>query len=93
VLHAATLGGAKALGLDHDIGSLEIGKQADLTVISLTNIAQLPVHDVHTALVFASGARDVTMTIVAGQEIYRNGRLTMVDENELTQKLLRMSSM
>ncbi len=71
MLETATLGGAKALGLDAETGSLEPGKQADLAVISLSNPAQLPVNDVHTALVFSSNARDVVMTMVAGNVIYR----------------------
>ena len=72
VLEAATLGGAKALGLDAQIGSLEPGKQADLAVISLANIGQQPVHDIHASLIFSSNARDITTTMVAGNEIYRN---------------------
>lgn len=73
VLEAATLGGAKALGLDDKIGTLEPGKQADLAVISLSNIAQQPIGEIHAALVFSSNARDVVMTMVAGREIYRHG--------------------
>jgi len=72
MLETATLGGARALGLDSEIGSLEPGKQADLAVVSLSNPAQGPVSDIHTALVFASNARDVVMAMVAGQEIYRS---------------------
>lgn len=71
ILETATLGGARALGLDHLIGTLEPGKQADIAVVSLSNTAQQPVNDIHTALVFASNARDVVMTMVAGNEIYR----------------------
>lgn len=71
MLETATLGGAKALGLDAKIGSIEPGKQADLTTVSLTRVAQRPIADVHTALVFASGARDVLMTMVAGNEVFR----------------------
>ena len=70
MLEAATLGGATALGLDHLIGTLEPGKQADLAVVSLDNIAQQPITDIHAALVFSSNARDVVMTIVAGNEIF-----------------------
>ena len=70
MLETATLGGAKALGLDGQIGTLESGKQADIIVISLANIAQQPVSDVHTALVFASNARDVVMTLVSGRRIH-----------------------
>ena len=71
MLETATLGGAKALGLSDQIGSLEPGKQADVAVVTLANIAQQPVNDIHTALVFASNARDTVLTIVAGKEIYR----------------------
>lgn len=90
-LEAATFGGARALGLEKEIGTLETGKQADLIAISLDNIAQQPVHDVNTALVFASNARDVTMTMVAGNEVYRDGESKMVDEAELKSKLGEMA--
>ena len=53
MLETATLGGATALGLDAIIGTLDAGKQADIAVVSLSNFAQQPVSDVHTALVFA----------------------------------------
>ncbi len=68
-VESATLGGAKALGLDDKIGTLDAGKQADIAVVSLANIAQRPVHDIHAALVFASNARDVVMTMVAGVKL------------------------
>ena len=70
MLETATLGGARALGLDHLIGTLEPGKQADVAVVSLNHTAQQPVTDIHTALIFASNARDVTMTIVAGKRVF-----------------------
>ena len=68
-LEAATLGGAKAMGLDHLIGSLEPGKQADIAVVSLEYQAQQPVNDIEAGLVFSSNARDVVVTMVAGQII------------------------
>ncbi len=71
MLETATLGGARALGLDSQIGTLEPGKQADIAVISLEAPAQQPVGDIHAALVFSSNARDVLLTIVSGNEIYR----------------------
>jgi cytosine/adenosine deaminase-related metal-dependent hydrolase len=74
VLEAATLGGAKALGLDHLIGTLESGKQADMTVVSLGNAAQQPINEIHAALVFSSNARDIVVTMVAGTTVY-NSRL------------------
>ncbi len=87
MIETATLGGARALGLENEIVSLEAGKQADLAIISLGNIAQIPVHDVYSALLFATNARDVRLTIVAGEEIYRDGRATKIDEREIKVKM------
>ncbi len=87
IIKTATLGGAKSLGLENEIGTLEAGKQADLIVVSLENVAQIPVHDVYAALLFASNARDVRLTIVGGEEIYRDGAACKVDEKELKAKV------
>ncbi len=81
VLETATLGGAKALGLEKNIGTIEAGKHADLTAISLSNIAQQPVSDVAAAIVFSSNARDVVMTMVDGKFVYRDGKCLTMDES------------
>lgn len=70
VLNAATLGGSKALGLDDKIGTLDLGKQADIAIVSLDSPAQSPLNDVESTLVFSSNARDVVATMVAGGTIY-----------------------
>lgn len=72
VLELATLGGAKALGLDDKIGTLEPGKKADIIAVSLENAAQHPIHDVEAALVFSSNARDVKMTMVNGNTLFQS---------------------
>jgi len=87
ILETATLGGARALGLENEIGTLEAGKQADLIIISLKSVAQQPVHNICSALLFASNARDVLLTIVAGEEIYAKGKAKNVDEDELKSKM------
>ncbi|MFN2595634.1 MAG: amidohydrolase family protein [Pyrinomonadaceae bacterium] len=81
-LHDATLGGALALGFE-TCGSLEEGKQADLAVVRLDAPHQTPAHDAARALVFSSSGRDVELTVVAGREIYRGGRVLSVDEERL----------
>ncbi len=91
MIETATLGGARALGLEDQIGSLETGKQADLIVVGLDNIAQMPVHDVNSALVFATGARDVRLTVVAGEEIVREGVSLKLDERDLKSELRRIA--
>ncbi len=73
-LRAATLDGAEALGLDHLVGTLEAGKQADIAVVGLSELAQQPINDVEAALVFSSNGRDVVRTIVAGNDVYRHDR-------------------
>jgi 5-methylthioadenosine/S-adenosylhomocysteine deaminase len=83
MIETATIGGARALGLEDEIGSLEAGKQADVIVVALDNIAQAPVHDVNSALVFATNARDVRLTMVAGREIVRDGKSLLIDESAL----------
>lgn len=91
IIEAATLGGAKALGLDDEIGTLETGKQADLIVVSLENVAQMPVHDVYSALLFASNGRDARLTMVGGAEIYRDGVSLKIDEKELKAKIKKIA--
>jgi 5-methylthioadenosine/S-adenosylhomocysteine deaminase len=85
-LHDATLGGARALGFD-DCGSLEAGKQADLAVFRLDAAHQTPAHDAARALVFSSSGRDAMLTVVAGTEVYRDGRVPRVDEERLRARM------
>lgn len=82
-LFAATLGGARALGLDNQIGALAEGLQADLVVVGLDGIHQQPVRNPADALVFSSSGRDVLLTMVAGREVYRGGLVGNVDVVEL----------
>ncbi len=92
VLELSTLGGAKCLNLEKEIGSLEAGKSADFVVVSLENLSQKPIYDVESALVFATNARDVRATFVRGKAIYENGALTMLDENEINAKLQELQT-
>ena len=82
-LFLATQGGAQALGQEGQTGALVENSQADLTVVSLAGAHQLPVHDPVSALIFASSGRDVLLTVVAGREVYRDGRVMTVDEDYL----------
>jgi cytosine/adenosine deaminase-related metal-dependent hydrolase len=86
-LKLATLGGARSLGMEKHVGSLDVGKQADLTIVALNGAHQLPVYDPAAALIFASSGRDVRATIVAGREIYKDGRVLTVDEERLRARL------
>ena len=86
-LFSATLGGAQALGIDKETGSITEGLQADLTAVRLDGVHQLPVRDPIAALVFCSSASDVRLTIVAGKEIYRDGQITTVEEDAVRNRI------
>ncbi|HJZ80741.1 MAG TPA: amidohydrolase family protein, partial [Pyrinomonadaceae bacterium] len=82
-LFAATLGGARALGVDHQVGALAAGMQADITVVGLGGAHQQPLSNPVDALIFSSSGRDVLLTMVSGKEIYRNQRISSVAETEI----------
>jgi 5-methylthioadenosine/S-adenosylhomocysteine deaminase len=84
---AATLGGANALGLEGQVGELRAGLQADFAVVSLNGPHQLPSYSPVSTLIFASSGRDVILTVVAGREVYRDGRVTTVDEDRLRARM------
>ncbi|WP_377639521.1 amidohydrolase family protein [Oryzobacter terrae] len=79
VLRAATIEGARALGLGAEIGSVEVGKRADLVLLDLRAPHLTPVHDVAALLVFAAGRGDVTDVLVDGEVVVRDRRSTRVD--------------
>jgi 5-methylthioadenosine/S-adenosylhomocysteine deaminase len=87
ILQAATLGGAHSLGLAGRVGELKEGLQADFAVVSLAGAHQIPSYSPADALIFASSGRDVTMTVVAGREVYRDGRVITVDEDRLRARM------
>lgn len=76
---------AKILGTA--TGELKEGAQADLAVVSLSGVHQLPSYDPIATLIFASSGRDVILTVVAGREVYRDGRVTTVDEDRLRARI------
>jgi len=82
-LRMATLNGARALGMEANIGSLEVGKAADLTSFDLSGLAQQPVYDPVSQLIYASGRNCVRHVWVAGKHLLDDGRLTRLDENRL----------
>jgi 5-methylthioadenosine/S-adenosylhomocysteine deaminase len=82
-LQAATLGGAKALGLEERIGSIAAGKAADLTAVALDGLELQPVYDVVSHLVYACGREHVTDVWVGGERVLRDGTLTRLDLSDL----------
>ncbi len=85
-LRAATLGGARAMGLDDRIGSIEAGKQADLAAVRMTGLETLPLYDVVSQLVYAGGRHLVSDTWIAGRRLLADRELTGIDADALKAK-------
>ena len=82
-LELATLGGARVLGLDHEIGSLEAGKRADAIAIDLQRPAATPSHRPEVALVHGAAGSWVTHVWIDGKPIVADGRALTLDEHEI----------
>ena len=85
-LRMATINGAKALGLDDEIGSLEVGKSADITAIDLGGIENQPVYCPVSQLVYSAGRENVTNVWVAGNHLLKDRELTTLDEKAILAK-------
>ncbi|TLG94152.1 TRZ/ATZ family hydrolase [Pseudomonas edaphica] len=83
-LRMATLNGARAMGLDSEIGSLEVGKAADIVAFDLSGLAQQPIYDPVSTLIYATGRECVKHLWVAGKQLLDDRRLTRMDEQQLT---------
>lgn len=84
VLEMATLGGARALGLEAEIGSLEAGKKADVILLNLDAPHLVPVYDLPTAIVFGANASDVDTVVIDGRVVMRGRQVTSLDQTSIT---------
>src|SRR5690606_276750 len=82
-LRMATLNGARALGLEHDCGSLEVGKWADMVAFDLSGLFQQPVYDPVSQLIYTGGRQSVRHVWVGGKQLLEDGVLTRLDEERL----------
>ena len=81
-LRMATINGAKALGIDHITGSLEVGKRADLILLHANASNMIPVYDEYSAIVYASNSKNVRSSMVNGKWIMRNRDVLHIDKEE-----------
>lgn len=82
-LEMGTSIGARALGLDNEVGTIEIGKKADITIVDLCGAHVSPVNDVISHLIYSVKAEDVAYTIVDGRILLDKGDLATIDEEEV----------
>ena len=87
-LQMATIGGARAIHLDREIGSLEAGKRADLIIVGMSNVHQTPLYNVYSHLVYATKASDVETVIINGRTVMDNRRVLTIDERSVRVKAM-----
>jgi len=86
VLQMACRGGAMAFGQPEIIGSLEVGKKADVVLVDLDTPLAMPVHKVPSALIYNAGSRDVDTVIVDGRILMKDKQILVVDEKAILAK-------
>ncbi|MGL5437843.1 MAG: amidohydrolase [Lachnospiraceae bacterium] len=88
IVSMGTIQGARALNMEHMIGSIEAGKQADLTLIETKSVNMFPVYDPCSALVYSANAGNVDTVFVAGKCLVRNKKIIAADLEEVKQDLI-----
>lgn len=88
ILKMATIEGAKVLGLENSIGTIEVGKKADIIVINTNDLRFTPENDIATTLVYSANGSDVETTIIDGKVLMENYRLLYSNEDEVKAHVL-----
>lgn len=87
IVALATKGGAKVLGLDHLVGTIEIGKKADITLIETDSVNMFPIFDAYSALVYSANASNVSDVWVNGRQLVANKQLVAQSVTTLQENL------
>jgi cytosine/adenosine deaminase-related metal-dependent hydrolase len=85
-LEMATLAGAKAIGCEQELGSIEVGKLADIVLVDLQRVHSYPVHDVVSNLVFSANSSNVDTVFVNGRKVVDGGEVLGVDSDSILQQ-------
>jgi len=86
ILRIATIEGAKSMGLENEIGSLEVGKKADIVIVDVHKLHTTPLHNPVSTLVYSSSGTDVDTVIVDGEVLVEGGKLVHINESEIVEK-------
>jgi 5-methylthioadenosine/S-adenosylhomocysteine deaminase len=91
VVRMATLNGARALGMSHVTGSLEVGKKADIIILDLNKPHLTPIYNQYSHLVYAAGGADVDCVIINGQVVMEGRRLLTLNEKEIMNEVRKIA--
>ncbi len=87
----ATLGGAEALSMEREIGSIEVGKWADLAILDLNRSHFLSLDDIYSTLVYSTQSSDVEMVLVGGKVLYQGRQVLTIEEDKVFQEARRIA--
>lgn len=87
IVKLATIGGAKVLGMEKQIGSIEAGKQADFILVETDSVNMYPIFDPYSALVYSANAGNVSDVFIAGKQVVVRKKLVGFDESQLRSEL------
>lgn len=90
ILEMATMGGARALHMEDKIGSIEIGKKADLVLVETESVNMQPIYDPYSVLVYSANASNVDMVMVDGRVIVKDKKLVDVDYKKLAVEMRKL---
>lgn len=88
LIEMGTIGGAKVLGMDKEIGSIEIGKKADLVLIETQSVNMQPIYDYYAAIVYSTNTSNVDTVVVDGRIVVKNKKLVSGDFKEIRKDLI-----
>ncbi len=91
VLKMATIEGAKVLGIDSEVGSLEENKKADIIIIDINKPHLCPMHDIYSLLAYSANGADVETSIINGQIVMENRQILNADEQEIMRDCRRIT--
>lgn len=86
ILEMATAGGARALGLDDRIGTIEAGKEADIVLISTKDVNMTPMNDPFSAVIFSADRKNIDTVFCRGKKLLEHGELKTIDKTEAIRK-------
>ena len=86
VLRMATIDGARAVGLENEIGSIEVGKKADLVMLDMSDFFASPIHDPVSSIVYSALGHEPTLVVIDGKIVMRDRNMVTVDQRRVRQE-------
>jgi 5-methylthioadenosine/S-adenosylhomocysteine deaminase len=91
VIRMATANGAKVFGMGDLVGTIEVGKKADISILDMNKPHLTPMYDEYSHLAYAVSGADVETVLINGKVVMKNRRLTTIDENEVMEQVRRIA--